>query len=183
MNKIVAYLLTPLVVLTLIACAQEKKSDNQGTKGESPVSESVKAPAFMLKDGQGNDVKLAVFNGKVIILDFWATWCPPCRMEIPHFIELQKEYGEKGLQVIGISVDQEGWKVVTPFIEEQGINYPILLTDQKTYLDYQKLLPPGLQGSIPFTFILDRQGNVSDQVVGYREKNYFESKIKSLLEI
>ncbi len=183
MSKILTPILALLLTFTLIACASEKKTGDKKTKKEKSVTSSTEAPAFTLKDSQYNDVSLADFNGKVIILDFWATWCPPCLMEIPHFIELQKEYGEKGLQVIGVSVDQEGWKAVTPFVQEQGINYPILLTDRSVYMAYQKLLPPGQQGGIPFTFILDKEGNVQDQIVGYREKVYFESAVKQLLEM
>ena len=169
MKKIYTLTLTLLIGFTLIACASDKSSQES------------KAPAFTLKDQQGNEIKLADFSGKVIILDFWATWCSPCRKEIPHFIELQNEYGSEGLQVIGISVDQKGWGVVKPFMKEQGINYPILMTDQTVYKAYQELLPPAQRGGVPFTFIIDRQGIVRDQFVGYRNKSFFKRAVKPLL--
>ena len=119
-------------------------------------SGNTQSPAFTLKDADGNDVSLSDFEGKVVILDFWATWCPPCRAEIPGFIELQRDYGEKGLQVVGVSLDQQGWSVINPFVVEYGINYPVvLLTDPNVYNAYQELLPNDMRGAVPFTFILE----------------------------
>ncbi len=162
--------------------SNELKAQESQTMTSTENTSSAKAPGFTLKDQDGNDVSLSDFEGKVIILDFWATWCPPCRAEIPGFIELQNEYGSKGLQVIGVSVDQKGWDVVTPFIAEQKINYPIvLLTDHDVYNTYQELLPPNDRGGIPFTFVLDKAGNIVAQHVGYIEKAKFESEIKPLL--
>lgn len=167
MKRIFSFILAFSVALSLIASASDK--------------ENPQAPAFTLKDAQGTEFALSDYSGKVIILDFWATWCPPCRMEIPHFIELQNEYGKKGLQVIGVSVDRGGWVVVTPFIDENGINYPIIMSDQQAYQEYQELLPKSERGGVPFTFIIDKEGIVRDKFVGYREKAVFEAAIKPLL--
>jgi cytochrome c biogenesis protein CcmG/thiol:disulfide interchange protein DsbE len=168
MKRVLSLVITLSVTLSLIACASEKKTSGA-------------APDFTLNDGQGNAVSLSDYSGKVVILDFWATWCPPCRMEIPHFIELQNEYGDKGLQIIGVSVDREGWAVVTPFISENGINYPIVMTDQQAYQVYQELLPQVERGGVPFTFIIDKKGIIQDKFVGYRDKEFFEAAIKPLL--
>lgn len=181
MKKISAMTLPLILAVTLMACSSDKKTQQTGSSSTRPDPASASAPALALKDNQGEDTRLADFAGKVIILDFWATWCPPCREEIPHFIELQNEYGEKGLQVIGVSVDQKGWNVVVPFMKENGINYPILMTDEKAYNDYQELLPPEERGGIPFTFVIDRKGVVRRKYVGYRDKAVFEEAIKSLL--
>src|SRR5690606_18171975 len=80
---------------------------------------------FTLKDADGRDVTLADYKGKVILMDFWATWCGPCKVEIPHFIEFQEKYGSQGLQVVGISVDDTAEKLL-PYIEQMGMNYPVL---------------------------------------------------------
>ena len=88
------------------------------------------APAFNLQDLSGNPVKLSDYTGKVVILDFWATWCPPCRAEIPNFVELQKEYGKQGLVVIGVSLDEGGVAGVADFAKSQNVNYPIVMGNQ-----------------------------------------------------
>ncbi len=186
MKQIVTFAVTILIAFTLIACASDKKSNQSKTQETKTMStaqssSSNKAPSFTLMDSEGNDLSLSDYAGKVIILDFWATWCPPCRAEIPTFVELQNEYGENGLQVIGVSVDQNGWSVVKPFMEEYMINYPIvLLTDHDIYNAYQELLPPNQRGGIPFTFILDKEGNITEQHVGYKEKAEFEAAITPL---
>lgn len=133
------------------------------------------APDFTLLDMKGNEVTLSDFKGKVIILDFWATWCPPCRAEIPHFIELYNEYKEKGLEVIGIALDQGGKKAITSFIEENKVNYTILLGERDVSDSY------GGIRSIPTTFIIDREGKIREKYIGYRDKEVFEEAIKGLL--
>lgn len=132
------------------------------------------SPAWELKGVDGKTVKSSDFAGKVVILDFWATWCGPCRMEIPGFIELQKQYADKGLVVIGISLDQDGASAVKPFIEKMGINYPIVLGDEAVVSAFG-----GIEG-IPTTFIIDRAGNIVRKHVGYAPKAEFEADIKPL---
>jgi peroxiredoxin len=134
------------------------------------------AASWELKDVDGKTVKLSDFKGKVVILDFWATWCPPCRAEIPSFVELQDKYKDKGLQIIGISVDQDGAKVLKPFIEQNKINYPIILADEKVQSDYG-----GIEG-IPTTFIIDKEGKISAKHVGLTQKAEFEKEIEPLLK-
>jgi peroxiredoxin/tetratricopeptide (TPR) repeat protein len=129
------------------------------------------APAFALMDLEGREVKLADFAGKVVILDFWATWCPPCVKEIPEFVELYEADKDKGLVIVGISLDQGGIEVVKKFAAEHKVNYPLIMGDKKVDEAYG-----GIQ-SIPTTFIIDRKGNIVDGVVGGRPKSYFEKKI------
>jgi len=133
------------------------------------------APAWELNDLNGKSVKLADFKGKVVILDFWATWCPPCRAEIPHFIELQNQYGAKGLQIVGISVDRTGVGSVAEFAKDQNINYPILMADQNVGHLYGDL------PYIPTTFVIDPQGNIVHKHVGFTDETVFADEIRSLL--
>lgn len=136
---------------------------------------SFPAPSWTLQNLEGQTVSSEAFEGKVVILDFWATWCPPCREEIPGFIELQKQYGADGLVVVGVAYDQEGAKVVAPFVEKTGINYPVLLGTEEMADRFG-----GIEG-FPTTFIIDRQSQVVARHVGYRPKSVFEKEIQPLL--
>lgn len=133
------------------------------------------ASSWELQDLDGKTVHSSDFKGKVVVLDFWATWCPPCRAEIPGFIELQKKYQAQGLAVIGVSVDQASADTVKAFAEKLRINYPVVLTDTKIIDDYG-----GING-LPMTFVIDRSGRIVKQHLGFTEKSVIESEIKSLL--
>jgi len=132
------------------------------------------APQFNLQDTSGKPVKLSDYKGKVVILDFWATWCPPCRAEIPNFVDLQKEYGKQGLAVIGVSLD-DGVEGVADFAKANGINYPIVMGDQAVVAAYG-----GIE-AIPTTFVIDQTGNVVARHQGFTDKSEFEAEIKKLL--
>lgn len=167
-----------LAVSVMASCSgkDENKSAQAAPQPvKAPVSKKAVAPDFALKDYDGNVVKLSDYKGKVVLLDFWATWCGPCKMEIPGFIKLQQKYRDKGLTIIGISLDQPGWQVVKPFMDEYGINYPIVLGDRNVVMAYG-----GITG-IPTTFVINQQGEVVDKVVGYRPDSYFENVIKQLI--
>lgn len=137
------------------------------------------APDFTLERFGGGNMILSDNLGKIIILDFWATWCPPCRQEIPDFIRLQKEYGDRGFVMIGISLDRDGETAVRPYAEETGINYPVLYGfDHQEVTDSYGGIP-----SIPTTFIIDQQGDIVQKYVGYQSPNIFETKIRQMLGI
>ena len=132
------------------------------------------APAWSLKDVSGKTVQLSDFKGKIVILDFWATWCPPCRAEIPNFIALQDKYAKQGVTVVGLSVDQGGLAAVGPFVTKTKINYPVVLGDLDLASTY------GVQG-LPTTFVIDQQGNIAATHVGGTEPSAFEADIQKLL--
>jgi peroxiredoxin len=134
------------------------------------------APEWQLTDVDGRPVKLSDFKGKVVILDFWATWCPPCRAEIPGFVALQSKYADKGFTMIGVSLDQQGASVVKPFMNKFGMNYPVVIGNEKIVADYG-----GIE-AIPTTFVIDRQGNVVAAYQGFTKQATFESVIGPLLE-
>lgn len=139
------------------------------------VSQTQKvAPDFSLSTIDGETLKLSDYKGKVIILDFWATWCPPCRKEIPDLIKLYDKYKDKGLIIIGIS--SEDTNTLKEFSEDNGINYPIALGNQKVAEAYG-----GIQ-YIPTTFVIDREGNIIKKHVGFTEYEVFEAEIKELLQ-
>jgi cytochrome c biogenesis protein CcmG/thiol:disulfide interchange protein DsbE len=145
-----------------------------GCAKSSALEIGEKAPDFSLPDPDGKQVSLSDFSGKVVILDFFASWCPPCRQEIPDFIQLEKAYSDKGFAMIGVSlVDAQQTK---DFANKFGINYTVLVDDGKVSNAY------GPIRSIPTTFVLDRSGNITKLYIGFRPKNVFEADIKALLK-
>jgi peroxiredoxin len=136
---------------------------------------SVMAPDFTLPTTDGKSLKLSSLKGKVVILDFWATWCPPCREGIPDLIQLKKKYGKKGFEIIGISVDSQTKEEVIPFAKENGINYPIVYFNQAVIQQYG-----GIE-SIPTSFVLDKQGKIIASYQGLKPIEVYEEHIKKLL--
>lgn len=155
--KRLVWLIIPLAFI-IFSCARAEKS--------YPL-----APGFTLKDLDGNDISLSNLEGKVIFLNFWATWCPPCREEIPGFVEIYDQYKDKGIEIIGISVDKLGTKSLLAFIEKYKMNYPVVLGTQKVIDDYK----PGR--FIPVTIIIDKKGKIREKHIGFMDKetlkNYF----------
>ena len=164
-----AFILAILSVLALAATAQSPKTSENST-GRST------APNFSLKDASGKDVKLADLKGKVVLVNFWATWCEGCQVEIPWFVEFQKEYASLGLVVVGISMDDDGWKSVKPWIEEKKVNYPIVIGNEGLGKQY------GLDGGMPLTALVDREGRIADLHQGIVDKTATEQRIRDLLQ-
>jgi thiol-disulfide isomerase/thioredoxin len=135
-----------------------------------------KAPNFSLSSQNGKVIELAKLKGKIVLLNFWATWCPPCRAEIPDFIDVYSTYKSKGFEIVGIALDEEGWDKVAPFMKEAKINYPIVLGSRDITQAYG-----GIDG-IPTTFIVDRDGNIVGQQVGILTKSALIKVLKKYLK-
>ena len=176
MNRTLRRLLTVALVGTALAIhatgcsrehdeAAEQQTANQGATSASTQVETglPVAPDFDLLDLEGNHVHLSDFRGKVVVLDFRATWCPPCRLAMPHLQELSEKYADQGIVVVAVSVDQGGVKAVKPFIEQHGYTFTVVLADGKVHRDY------GGVSSIPTTFFITPDGRIAGKFVGYRE--------------
>ena len=131
---------------------------------------------FSFKDITGKKVSLSDFKGKVILLDFWATWCVPCKKEIPGFIDLQKKFGDRGLQIVGVSVD-DSQKLAKEYATSMKMNYPVLLAEGRE--DILKAYDP--IPSIPVSIIIDRGGRIVARHLGIAEMDVFEKEIVPLL--
>jgi len=132
------------------------------------------APDFTLQDASGASFKLSDYRGKVVLLDFWATWCHGCKTEIPWYMEFQNKYKDRGLSVIGISMD-DGWKPVKAYIAEQKVNYRVAVGDDKVTELYKI-------HNMPVTLLIDKNGRIVDTKVGVVDKDTFEKEIQALLQ-
>ena len=160
--------------LLLVSCSSGPTVVRAAVKSEK---DRKAAPDFALKDANGQTVKLSDYKGKVILLDFWATWCGPCKIEIPWFIEFEQTYKDKGFSVIGVSMDEEGWPVVKPYIQDRKVNYRILLGTEQVGQLY------GGVDSLPTTYLIDRSGKIAAVHVGLETgKDGFQNEINRLLE-
>jgi peroxiredoxin len=133
------------------------------------------APDFRLNDASGQPVKLSDFRGKVVLLNFWATWCAPCKQEIPWFVEFQRANEQSGFAVLGVSMDEDGWHSVKPYIEEKHVNYPVMIGN-----DEVARLFGGLD-SIPLTLIIDRSGRIAAIHAGLCKRSEYENDINAVL--
>src|SRR6266853_5573477 len=141
------------LLLTLVGVAAA--ADQPGIRAALyPEKERKPAPDFALQDATGKTVKIKNYRGKVVLLDFWATWCTGCKKEIPWFSEFQRTYGAKGFAVVGVSLDEGGWNVLKPFLAENKVPYRMLLGDEPTAKRY------GIE-NLPDTFLIDRKGRVA----------------------
>jgi cytochrome c biogenesis protein CcmG/thiol:disulfide interchange protein DsbE len=133
------------------------------------------APEFELRDTDGRTVRLSDYRGKVVLLNFWATWCGPCTIEIPWFVEFERRHKDRGFAVLGIAMDEDGWEVVRPFMERLRINYRVLLGNDEVARAY------GGVDSLPTSFLIDREGFVARVHVGLVSRSRYENELRELL--
>lgn len=146
-----------------------------GASASTPGQDVRKAPVLALRDLHGRTLRLSDYKGKVVLLNFWATWCPPCRKEIPDLIKMQREYRRDGLQVIGITYPPERKDRVRGFVKRLRINYPVTFGSKKTKFLFDQ------SETLPITIIIDRNGDIREVIEGIIFPEEFEQKIKPLL--
>ncbi len=163
MKKLAAWFMSLSMVIMALVLLSNPIAAGQGEQ----------APDFSLKDLEGNNVTLADYKGKVVFLNFWATWCPPCRQEIPDFIKAYEKHKDNGLVILGVAVsDKEN--SVRSFVEKNKISYPVAMGDVKIVQDYE----PGQY--IPATIVIDRNGKIHDKHVGVMDMSQVEKIFQEL---
>jgi thiol-disulfide isomerase/thioredoxin len=135
-----------------------------------------KSPTLRLKSIEGRSLRLSDYKGKVLLLNFWATWCPPCRAEMPDLVKMQRDYAKRGLQVVGVTYPPETVRQVRRFARRLGVNYPVALGTKETKTLFDK------GETLPLTVVIDRDGNIRDIIEGILLPEEFEQKIKPLLK-
>src|ERR1700676_2944517 len=140
-----------------------------------PITKSGPAPDFTLQSLDGNSMRLSDFRGKAVLLNFWATWCGPCKIEMPWFIELQKQYQAQGLQIVGVAMDDSSKEDIAKFAQEMGVNYPVLIGKEAVGDAY------GGVPALPESFFIGRDGKIVDKIIGLKGKSEIEDSIKKAL--
>jgi peroxiredoxin len=172
-------LIATFLSLLVLSCLLESCSSGpQSVKAASvkPDNERHEAPDFSLKDSDGKVVHITDYKGKVVLLDFWATWCGPCKIEIPWFVDLQRKNKDRGFEVLGVSMDEEGWETVKPFLADMGVNYRVVIGNDSTAQLY------GGVDAMPTTFLIDRSGKIAAVHVGLASRKEFVDEIEQLLQ-
>jgi len=174
-------LLLSLILLLGYGLGKFELSARKPTKLECLGKEELSAPVFSLPDMNGQKVDLVSFKGQVIILEFWATWCGPCREEIPVLNQLYREYKDRGLVVIGISLDRKEPQEVKKFLNQLQVDYINVMGGEEILEKYSQIAKLGPIRAIPATFVIDRQGQICQRYLGLTEKGILEEILKPLL--
>ena len=173
-NPLVLFFIAALVAAMLFAGMHMARKNRANGPAKGQLMGSV-APDFELQTLDGKNLKLSGLRGKADLLNFWATYCGPCKLEMPWFVELQKEYGPQGFQIVGVAMDDASTEEIAKFTKELGVNYPILLGKESVGESY------GGVGVLPTTFFLDRDGKVIAREFGLQSRSVFVDHIKKAL--
>ncbi len=145
------------------------------TGSATRFAKSTVAPDFSLESLEGKNVRLSDLRGKAVLLNFWATWCGPCKIEMPWFVELQNQYGREGLQVVGVAMDDASKEDIAKFAKDMGVNYPILIGKESVGDQY------GGIPALPESFFIGRDGKIMDKIIGLKGKSEIEDSVKKAL--
>jgi thiol-disulfide isomerase/thioredoxin len=147
-----------------------------GPEAPSVLGKTTPAPDFTLESLDGKNMRLSDFRGKAVLLNFWATWCGPCKIEMPWFVDFQKEYGSQGLQIVGVAMDDSSKEDIAKFAKDMGVNYPVLLGKEAVGDEY------GGVPALPESFFIGRDGKIVDKIIGLKGKAEIEDSIKRALD-
>ena len=167
-----------LVVVALVAAAMLYFGFHMARRsGPSPAARAKSGPApdFTLESLDGTSMRLSDLRGKAVLLNFWATWCGPCKIEMPWFVDMQNRYGAQGLQIVGVAMDDSSKEDIAKFAKEMGVNYPVLLGKEAVGDAY------GGVPALPESFFIGRDGKIVDKIIGLKGKAEIEDSIKKAL--
>ncbi|HWW13452.1 MAG TPA: cytochrome c biogenesis protein CcdA [Candidatus Dormibacteraeota bacterium] len=170
-----ALVVVAFVVALMLYFAYHQARRN-GTASAPRITQSTVAPDFSLESLDGPTMRLSDLRGKAVLLNFWATWCGPCKIEMPWFVDLQKKYGSQGLQIVGVAMDDASKDDIAKFAKDMGVNYPILIGKEAVGDQY------GGVPALPETFLIGRDGKIVDKIIGLRGKSEIEDSIKKALD-
>jgi peroxiredoxin len=161
------------IVAVAAAVAVTSCSSRKSEGGEAKAGAA--APNFVLKTAEGGTIDLQALRGKVVVVNFWATWCGPCRSEMPGMMKVYDRLKGRGVEIVGVSLDRRGWEDVRPYLAKNSVNYPIVVGDEDLAKAYN------LPNAIPYTVFIDRQGNIVKNHTGYMAEELFEQEVMKLL--
>ena len=173
-----ALLTTWAAIALLIFVADGVRADVRTAPAEAgliPAQARKDAVALTLADAAGKAIRLSDHRGKVVLLDFWATWCAGCKIEIPWFMEFQRKYEAQGLRPVGVALDEKGWQTVQPYLQEHPITYPIVVGNAAAIAKQYNI------GALPMTILIDRRGKIALTHIGMVDKTAFEQNLSKLL--
>jgi thiol-disulfide isomerase/thioredoxin len=176
MNRNPLALIVVALVVALGIYVGYHKARRSGGSLTSHLTQSSPAPDFTLQSLDGKTTHLSDFRGKAVLLNFWATWCGPCKIEMPWFVDLQKEYGAQGLQIVGVAMDDASKEDIAKFAKDMGVNYPILIGKESVGDEY------GGVPALPESFLIARDGKIVDKIIGLRGKAEIEDAVKKALD-
>jgi thiol-disulfide isomerase/thioredoxin len=165
-----------LVVVAVVVAAMLYLGLHMAARPRLHLMQATLAPDFTLESLDGKTMRLSDLRGKAVLLNFWATWCTPCKIEMPWFVELQSEYGAQGLQIVGVAMDDASKEDIAKFAKDMGVNYPILLGKEAVGDQY------GGVPALPETFFIGRDGKIVDKILGLKGKGDIEDDIKRALD-
>ena len=165
-----------LVVVAVVVAAMLYLGLHMAARPRPHLAQATLAPDFTLESLDGKTVRLSDLRGKAVLLNFWATWCTPCKIEMPWFVELQSEYGAQGLQIVGVAMDDASKEDIAKFAKDMGVNYPILIGKEAVGDQY------GGIPALPETFFIGRDGKIVDKILGLKGKGDIEDDIKRALD-
>jgi peroxiredoxin len=174
-DPVVLIVVAMVVAVMLVFTFKLAHRSNPGVASGTDQMKSGAAPDFTLQSLDGKTIRLSDFRGKAVVLNFWATWCAPCKIEMPWFVDLQKQYGPAGVQFLGVAMDDASTKEIAEFTQGMNVNYPILIGKEAVGDAYG-----GVQ-FLPETFYLDRDGKIVDKAFGLKGRGEIEDDIKKIL--
>jgi peroxiredoxin len=174
-DPIILIVVAVVISLMLVFGIQKTRHSSSAQQNGAGKLRGKEAPDFSLASLDGKTLKLSDFHGKAVLLNFWATWCEPCKIEMPWFVDLQKKYGAQGFQVLGVAMDDSSPSDIAEFAKKMGVNYPIVIGKEAVGDQY---------GGIPYlpsTFYIDRDGKVVDRVFGLVSRSEIENNIQKAM--